>query len=368
VTPLRVLHVDPERGFSGGETQVLALVRHLRDFGHEVLVAAHPDGELASRVRAAGLVHVPLLCRYGHDPVAGLALRRAVAVHAPDVVHLHTSRALSLAPYVPASVLRVVTRRMDYAPRGAGPYVRWLYGRLDAVIAISLAARAGLVARGVPASRVEVVPSGVDTAHFRGLDRAASRARLGLAPDVPVVAIVASLHARKGHAVLLDALARLARDGLAPLCVAAGTGPEGESLDDLATRLGLAPRVRWLGRVGDVRPVLGAADVVVAPSLAEGLGVAVIEALAAGRAVVASAAGGLPELVRDGVDGILVPPGDPAPLATALRRCLEDEELRRRLEQAGPARAEAFSTLAMARGTEAVYERARSVRAARRRR
>lgn len=368
MTPLRVLHVDPERAFSGGETQVLALVRHLRDDGHEVLVAAHPDGELASRVRAAGIVHVPLVCRYGHDPVAGLALRRAAGEHAPDVVHFHTSRALSLAPYVGSGPVRVVTRRMDYAPRGAGPYVRWLYGQVDAVIAISRAARDALAARGIAAERVAIVPSGVDVAHFHGIERAASRARLGVPAEELVVAIVASLHARKGHAVLFEALARLARDGAAPLCLAAGTGPEGDALDELATRLGLAGRVRWLGRVADVRPVLGAADVVVAPSLAEGLGVAVIEAMAAGVAVVASAVGGIPELVRDGVEGLLVPPGDPAALAAALGRVLRDAHLRRQLGEAGRQRADAFSTRAMARGTEAVYERARSARPARRRR
>jgi len=364
----RILHVDPERGFSGGETQVLALARHLGERGHEVLVAAHPDGELAHRVRDAGLVHLPLVCRHGHDPVAGVALRRDVAAAAPDVVHFHTSRALSLTPYVPQRTVQVLTRRMDYAPRGLGPYVRWMYGRMDAVIAISQAARAALAARGIAPDAVEVVPSGVDTQHFRGLDGRAARARLAIEPDEPVLAIVASLHERKGHAVLLDALALLANDGVRPLVLAAGTGPEGQGLRDLAARLGLASRIRWLGRVPDVRPVLAAADVVVMPSLAEGLGVAAIEAMAAGRPVVASAVGGLPELIRDGEQGSLVAPRDPEALAAALLRCVRDPALRERLGGAGQLRAEAFSTAAMARGTESVYERALAARSARRRR
>lgn len=355
---LRVLHVDPERGFSGGETQVLALATHLRDHGHAILVAVHPGGPLAARLAERGIATTPLGCRFGHDPRAGLALRAAAARFRADIVHHHTSRALSLAPYVPRDVVQVVTRRMDYAPRGAGPYVRWLYGRTDAVIAISRAAHAALAARGIDAARIAIVPSGVAVESYRGLDRSASRAALGVDAAAPVVAIVASLHARKGHAVLLDALAGLARDGSAALCLAAGTGPEGDALHDRARRLGVAARVRWLGQVADVCPVLAAADVVVMPSLAEGLGVAAMEAMAAGRPVVASAVGGLPELIADGEQGLLVPPGDAAALAEALARCLGDTGLRDRLGESGRRRAEAFSTVAMARGTASVYERA----------
>lgn len=359
---LRVLHVDPERGFSGGETQVLALATHLRDDGHEVLVAVHPGGPFAARLAARGLATAPLECRTSHDPRAGLALRALAARFRADVVHHHTARALSLAPYVSRGIVQVVTRRMDYAPRGAGPYVRWLYGRVDAVIAISRAARAALAARGIDAERVAIVPSGVDVESFRELDGVAARGTLGIDAAVPVLAIVASLHQRKGHALLLDALARLLADGLEPLCLAAGTGPEGDALQDRAQRLGVASRVRWLGQVADVRTVLAAADVVVMPSLAEGLGVAAIEAMAAGRAVVASAVGGLPELITDGAQGLLVPAGDPAALAAALTRCLSDPDLRARLGAAGRVRAQAFSTLAMARGTASVYERALAAR------
>jgi glycosyltransferase involved in cell wall biosynthesis len=368
MSALRVLHVDPERGFSGGETQVLALARHLATRGHVVSVAAHPDGLLATRVRDAGLAVLPLSCRFGHDPVAGLALRRQVVAGAADVVHMHTSRALSLAPYVPRRVVQIVTRRMDYAPRGAAPYVRWLYGHMDAVIAISRAARAALGARGLDAERIEIVPSGVDTGSFQALDAGAARAALGIGAGQGVLAIVASLHERKGHAVLLEALARLAGQGVRPLCLAAGTGPEGDALQDRATALGLAAQLRWLGQVSDVRQVLAAADVVVLPSLAEGLGVAAIEAMAAGRPVVASAVGGLPELICDGEQGLLVPARDPEALARALARCLGDAVLRARLGAAGRRRADAFSTEAMARGTEAVYERALAARLAKRRR
>lgn len=368
---LRTLHVDPELGFGGGETQVLELLCHLARRGHASWVATPSEGILAARLRELDVASpVPLVCRTSHDPRAGLRLRGWLRRHPVDLVHLHTARALSLAPYLPRRVLRVLTRRMDYPPRGVRWYVDWLYGQVDAVIAISSAARDALVARGVPADRIEVVASGVDVARFAALDRAAARRELGLAPALPVLAIVASLHRRKGHAVLLKALQALAegarrRGAAPPFLLVAGEGPEESALRDLAAVLGVASQVRWLGRTADVRPVLAAADVVVAPSHAEGLGVAVIESLAAGRTVVASAVGGLRELVRDEVDGLLVPPGDVTALSNALARVLGDEALRMRLSAAAPERAAQFSTAAMARGTEAVYERALAARARR---
>src|SRR5581483_8608491 len=315
VTERSIVHVDPERGFSGGETQVLALARRLRDAGHGTLVACHPGGPLAERAASAGLEVAPLACARSHDPAAGFRLRALVRARRPDVVHFHTARAFSLAPFVPRSVARVVTRRMDYPPRGAGAYVRWLYRNADAVIAISGAVRDALVARGVDPAAIAVVPSGVEVERFRPPEGAAvaARAELRIAPERAVIAAVGSLHARKGHAILLRALARLASRRLRPLCLVAGAGPEGQGLLDLARDLGLAERVHWLGRLDDVRPLLW--------------------------------------------------PADDIALADALARCLEDGELRDRLGKAAVARAGEYSVAAMARGTEAVYERVRERRA-----
>lgn len=358
MNPIRILHVDPERAFAGGETQVVALARHLRARGHAQAIATDPEGLLAAALVRDGFTVLPIACRTSLDPRAGLELRRIVRREHPDVVHLHTGRALSLAPYVPASVVRVVTRRMDYAPRGAGVYVRWLYGHADEIIAISSAVRQALLSRGIAAARIDVVPSGVEVERFQGLDRGRARARLDIAAELPVIALVGSLVRRKGQSVLLEALPRLADAGVKPFCLFAGVGADGDRLLEQADRLGVAAQTRWLGRVDDVAPVLAAADLVVAPSLAEGLGVAVIEAMAAGRPLVASAVGGIPETVRDGREGLLVPPGEVEPLAEAIGRCLGDVDLMRRFGEAGRLRAAKFSTGAMARGTESIYERA----------
>ncbi len=354
---MKVLHVDPEHTFGGGETQVLALVTHLREHGHTSVLATPSTGELGTRAAAAGFDVEDLRANFGHDPRGGFTLRRLCQKHHPDLVHLHTARALSLAAFRPAGTPAVVTRRMDYAPRGAKPYVGWLYGQVDGIVAVSQAARSAMAARGVAPERVTVVPSGVAVDHFARADRAAARAELSIDPEQLVVSIVGSLHARKGHAVLFQAMASLRSEGLDVLCLAAGEGPEHEALDAQARTLGLSDRVRLLGHIEDVLPVLGACDVVAQPSLAEGLGVAAVEGMASARPVVASRVGGLMETIRHDVEGLLVPIGDVAAFADGLATCFRNPALRERLGAAGRLRAAQFSTEAMARGNEAVYER-----------
>jgi glycosyltransferase involved in cell wall biosynthesis len=355
---LSVLHVDPERGFGGGEAQVLGLVRYLAAAGVRQAVAADPAGALAARVAAEGVPVAPLRIRNHADVLAARRLSGLLATEGYAIVHFHSARAHAMSALLGRSWagLRVVTRRMDYAPRG-GWYARWLYNRgVDAVVAISNGVRQVLIASGVAPERIHVIPSGVDADRFAASDerRAAARAAYGLADDTFAVAMVAALEDRKGHAVLLDAVAQLRDLPLQVLC--AGSGTREATLIARRDALGLGDRLRFLGQVTDVPALLAAADAAVLPSLQEGLGVAALEALAAGRPVVASAVGGLPEAV--GSDGILVPAGDAAALAAALRALAADRERARALGAAGRARVrEQFSIAAMARRTLALYTR-----------
>lgn len=360
--PLAILHVDPERGLGGGERQVLGLVRHLAAAGHRQAVAGDPAGALLPAAARLGAGGRPLRVRHHLDVVAGRRLARLLAAERYDIVHFHTARAHALAAFLgrPRGVRRVVTRRMDYAPRG-GWYARWLYNHaVDAVVAISEGVRAVLVSGGVDAAHVRVVPSGVEPDEFAAdaATRAAARARFALAADEVAVAVIGALETRKGHAVLLEALAGLAAPRPRVLC--AGAGSRETALRAHAARLGLAERVTFLGRLDDVRPVLAAADVVAMPSLHEGLGVAALEAMAAERPLVASRVGGLPEAVGEGVAGLLVPPGDVAALGAALARLVVDAALRAALGAAGRARVCArFTVAGMAAGTLALYRELR---------
>jgi glycosyltransferase involved in cell wall biosynthesis len=352
---VRVLHVDPERGWGGGETQVLALVRGLRARGHESTVAAHPGGPLAQAASDIGIPVVALRVRNNLDLRAALALRRLVPGH--DVVHFHTARAHALAPLCRGRGARlVVTRRMDYVPTG-GPYVRFLYNRaVDVVIAISESVREALCRAGVTRARIRVVPSGIETRGYPAPPGAgmACRGAWGVGADDVLVLVPGALERRKGHAVLLEAAARVRSGGVSVRYVFCGEGREAAVLARAAESV--AGKVRFVGFRRDMPACLAAADIVALPSLHEGLGVAALEAMASARPVLASRVGGLAETVVAGETGLLVPPGDAGALAAALQRLVEDAELRVRLGAAGRARVLArYTSARMAEGTLACY-------------
>jgi len=359
---MRILHVDPERGFGGGETQVLGLVRHLVASGHEPVVAAEPAGALAAAAAALGVRVVPCPIRNHADVAAARRLAGLMAREAYDIVHFHTARAHAMSAFLgrAGGVPRLVTRRMDYPLRG-GWYARWLYNRaVDAVVAISEGVRAVLIAGGVDPGHIHLIPSGVDVERFAVADavRAATRAEHGVAGDEFAIAVVAALETRKGHAVLLEAVRALSDLRLRVLC--AGTGSGAAALARRRDELGLGARVAFPGRVDDVPALLAAADAVVLPSLQEGLGVAALEAMAAGRPVIASRVGGLPEAVGEGEAGVLVPPGDPAALAAAIRLLATAPATARALGDAGRRRAtRRFAMRAMAGATATLYGRLR---------
>ena len=353
---MRVLHVDPERAWGGGEVQVLALVRVLAARGHASTVAAHPEGPLARAAAAAGARIIPLGIANHFDVRAALVLRRLAPGF--DVVHFHTARAHALAPLSRGRGARlVVTRRMDYVPAG-GPYVRFLYNRsVDAVIAISEGVRTALIRVGVRAERIRVVPSGIDARALAAppAARAAVRREWGLGDDEVAVVALGALEVRKGHAVLLAAAAGLASAAPRLRYVFCGEGRQAKALAGAAAALDGAARLVGFRR--DVAACLAAADIVALPSLQEGLGVAALEAMAAGRPVVASRVGGLAEAVVHEETGLLVPPGDPTALAAALARLARDPDLRARLGAAGHARVLArYTARRMAEGTLACYE------------
>lgn len=356
--PLTILHVDPERGLGGGERQVLGLLAHLHAAGHRQTLAADPRGRLAPRAADLGIRVVPLAIRNHLDVPAARRLAGLLAREPYAILHFHTARAHALAAFLggASGVSRVVTRRMDYRLRG-GWYTRRLYNHgVQAVIAISEGVRAMLIESGVETTRIRLVPSGVQPERFapRPGARAAARARFDVTDAQWLAVVVGALEERKGHAVLLDALAALRDPRIRVLC--AGDGSLRDALPARAAALGIGDTVRFLGPVDDVAELLAAADALLMPSHHEGLGVAALEAMAAGLPVVASHVGGLPEAVVDGETGLLVPPGDPATLAAAIATLAADPARARALGSAGSARVRMhFSMAAMAEGTLAVY-------------
>ncbi|HXG53403.1 MAG TPA: glycosyltransferase family 4 protein [candidate division Zixibacteria bacterium] len=348
---LSVLHVDPERDWGGGEVQVLGLARYLAGRGHRCHVLTHPQGFLFDRCRSAGLPVLPLVARNDLDLRAAMKMRRLVRGGNYDIVHFHTKRAHALGIWLPAGPKYVVTRRMDY-PEPDNWYTRHLYNRtVDGVVAISSAVAVVLERGGVRREAIRLIPSGVDAERFR-----AARARFVRPGDPPVVGTAAVLEERKGHRFLLEAAALLKERGMPVKVRLAGDGALRRELERSAARLGLDRDVEFSGFVDDVARFLAEIDVFVLPSLAEGLGVSVLEAMAAAKPVVASRVGGLADLVVDRVTGALVPPGDVRALADAVERLARDRELAAAMGRRGAERVEReFTMERMAEKNEIYY-------------
>ena len=342
--PLSLAHVTGETGFSGGEVQVFLLLEGLRKRGHTSVLLC-PEGSRSGEQAARRGIEVRAIPTGNGWSLRGIfRVRRELRACRPDLVHLHTGRANWLGGLAAWSLglPALTTRRMD-RPVKRDVRTRFMYSRVvRRAVAISDAVRARLIEGGVPAAMIRVIPSAVDPeARFPQLGRTATRAQAALASDAALLLVVAALYPRKGVDVLLDALAKLADDGLRPALWIAGDGPARGALEKQSRELGLDHQVRFLGERGDVADLLAACDVFILPSRSEGLGVAALEAMAAGRAVVAARVGGLAEAVIDERTGLLVPPGDPSALAGALARLLRDPALRARLADAGPARVDA---------------------------
>jgi len=354
------LHVDGERTWRGGQQQALHLTAGLRDRGHQVTVAAQPGSALAERARAAGLEVVEIRMRGEADFVAVLALRRLIRRRNFDIVHLHSSHAHSLGSAAVALAHRgrcVVARRVAFsiAPNILSGF-KYRHG-VARFIAISQASKQPLVDGGVEPERVAVVHSGIDLARFDAVTAEPLRDEFHVAEGTPVIANVAHLAKNKGQHHLLDAMPRvLAAQPQARLFIV-GEGDMRTALEAQVSALDIGHAVTFTGFRTDVPRWLALCDVFAMPSHMEGLCTSVLDALAMRRPVVASAVGGLPEIIDHERTGLLVPPRDPEALGDAIVRLLGDRDLGRRLADAGRAHVEqSFSVEGMVSGTLRVYD------------
>lgn len=334
---IRVLYVVNNFVAGGAERHLLELWRHIDRVRFEVEVACfRREGAFLGEVEALGWpVHVLSVPKTIYT-LAGarglLRLARLVRSRRPDVIHGYLFGpnlfAALAGRWCGVRAVVVAKRNVDAFETRRQIAVQRLSHRLAThVTAVSEAVAATSVALGVPRSRVTVIPNGVDVTRFDALAR--TRAELGLVPAPPVIGSVGCLEARKDYGTLFDALERLALAGRSFQVVLIGDGSERAALQARAAVLGRP--VRFLGERDDVERLLPVMEVFVLSSREEGIPNALLEAMAAGRACVATAVGGVPEVLTDGVTGWLVPAADPLALAGALAEALDrpDEANRR---------------------------------------
>lgn len=354
---MKVLHVEGGRNLYGGALQVVYLVEGLKARGVENLLACRPDSDIGHA--AAPFAQIcPAPMAGDMDVLLIPRLYRLIRATRPDVVHLHSRIGADVMGGLAARLAGVPivhSRRQDNPEK---PWMVALKYRLhDRVVAISEGIGQVLLSEGLPAAKLRVVRSAVDARPFqRPRDEAWFRAEFGLPEDSQTVGVVAQLIGRKGHRFLLQALPRLLAQFPALHVLFFGKGPQESELQNLARRLGVADHVHLAGFRDDLPRILPCLDVLAHPALMEGLGVSLLQASSAGVPIVASRAGGIPEAVRDGLNGLLVPPGDVDALGQALGRLLGDAALARQMGEAGRALIEReFSVDGMVEGNLQVY-------------
>jgi glycosyltransferase involved in cell wall biosynthesis len=341
---------------------VLVTVMGLRALGHRTMLVAHAGGELRQRAQE-GLELMPLAPRMEMDLSAAWRLSRLIKEVRPDVIHAHDPHGVAMAALALSMSTPlfkpplIASRRVDFHLRG-GALSRWKYRQVDCFICASEAIRQMLIGDGIPQARAVTVHEGIDLERIESAEPAKLHEELWLPHHAPIVGNVAALVPHKGQKHLIEAAALVVRQVPDARFVVAGDGELRASLERQIKEHNLEKHVFLLGFRTDVLALHKAFDIFVMSSVTEGLGTSVLDAMAAGKPVVGTTAGGIPEVVADGRTGLLVPPRDHEALASAIVRLLTDEPLRRTMGDAGRALARLrFSAERMVKDTLRVYQR-----------
>ena len=358
-------------GHGGAERLLVDMVANgdHRAFDYEVAFVLDSENAFVPTLVENGTRVHGLGARHNLDLRWMLAFRRLLVANHFDIVHFHLPYTAALGRLVVASLPRRRQPVTLYTEHSLWHKVavlvkvlnRATIGRDRALIAVSQAAYDALPRALRP--RARVVVHGVDLSPSRDMVlrrpeiRAEVRAELGVPSGELLAVTVANLRSEKGYDVLLDAARLVADQGLPIRFAAAGQGSLAEELTERHRALGLGERFRFLGHRRDALGLLAAADIVVLPSHQEGLPVVLMEATSVGTAIVATSVGGVPLVITDGVNGLVVPPGAPELLAAAISRVGTDATLRHRLGDRALADSAAFDVSRACGEVEAIYRR-----------
>ena len=357
---MRILHIETGQNLYGGALQAIYLMKGLRHQHCENFLVCRPNSKIAASARPyAAIYELPM--RGELDPLFALRLRQVIRKNRPDIVHVHSRRGADLWSPLAAWRTRsclILTRRVD------NPELPWLarfkYRRYRRVITISQAIRQVMLNEGIPAHKLVCVPSAVDTRHNTiGCQKKWFLSQFSLQPDHKVIGVIAQLIARKGHRHLIKAIPEIVRRHPNTVFLFLGQGPLRAKLRNLCYRQKIEKHVYFAGFRPDLEKILGCLDMVVHPAEMEGLGVALLQSAAAGLPIVATRAGGIPEVVQDGKSGYLVDVGDIQALVERTSELLQDPVKARCLGTAGRHMVCAkFSIEAMVAANLTVYKNA----------
>ncbi|MFC0402713.1 glycosyltransferase family 4 protein [Paraburkholderia rhizosphaerae] len=325
---MKILHGESSRGWGGQEIRTLKEMLALRERGHTVELVCPSDAQIGRRAAVFGLAvhHAPM--RGGADVASMIAIRSLLSRRAFDVLNTHSGHDCLVAGFaarMARTPLIVRTRHLALPVTSLATY-RWIPHH---VIAVSAYVNRYLVSAGVPCERISTIYDGVPQPAAD--EPATLRAELGLSADATIGCMVAMMRDKKGHDDLIDAVRPLLFSRPTLHFVMAGDGPEFARIKGRVGSLGLTHRIHLLGLRNDVPNVLRSSDFFVLPTHQEALGQSFIEAMMRGLPVIGTRVDGVPELIEDDVNGLLVPARDCHALRASIVRLLDDPSLRTRL-------------------------------------
>lgn len=356
---MTIIHIDTGQELRGGQRQILRLARGLAERGHVQTIVCPEGSALEGRAAAAGH-RVFSLPPHDLGHASGICqLRQGLLAEPAQILHAHDGRGQTLGWLASWGLRtrRVASRRVTFLPRTRARH-RFIYTRTcHAVIAVSQFVRGLLIESGIPATRIEVIPDGIDIPDELPSpeERARVRAEWGLGVHDFVAGQLGASTPEKGQEISAAAISILAERLPQARLLFLGDVSQGirESLVKLAGRAG--DRIQFLGPREDLTPFFAAIDLLVMPSRMEGLGSAALLAMAHGRPVVASCVGGLPEVVEACTSGWLVAPGSPSGVADAILEAASDPASLGQMGITARERAGRFSADIMVARTEKLY-------------
>ncbi len=337
---MKILHINTEKTWRGGEQQTFSLLKGLQKRGISSHLVCPRNSPLAEKACQSGIQTFPIPMKGEIDPRACRHIRALIRGFKYDLLHSHTSHAHTLAFFASMGldIRRLVTRRVDFSifrhsfMKLSGIKYRYM---ADFYVAISHKIKEVLVNDGVPENRIFVAHSGIDVDRFNGVAKDHLRDEFQIKPHEQVVINVAHLAGHKGQQYLVRAIPLVLEQVPNVRFFIVGGGSLMDELQDLANSLGLTQELIFTGFRRDVGAFYQTADLFVMSSVQEGLGTAVLDALALGKPVVATASGGIPEVIQDGLFGRLVPPADPSALAAGMVELLTHPDQAKRMADKG---------------------------------
>ncbi|OGB74531.1 hypothetical protein A2V68_02890 [candidate division Kazan bacterium RBG_13_50_9] len=366
---INIFYVIADSSLTGAPRHLLSLVDNLpkKDFAVSVVL---PQGPLADELKRRKVHTFLVPMRARSDTAAVNRLQKLLKKYDPDIVHAHGSRAGLIARWaVRGMPIKVVytehTRTAQF--RLANPVLDWAHIRamkaLDQVtdmnIAVSKAVANFLVAAKVTKPhKIKVIYNGIELAPRKHIDNATLDiiTRHGLRSRDVIIGTIGSLNIQKDTATLLRAMQRVLKKLPKSRLVIVGSGPLKQRLEQLARKLKISDQAIFTGAVNDISSILQVMTVFVLPSRSEAFGISILEAMGASVPVIATRVGGIPEVITNNQNGLLIEPGDPKLLASTIIRLLNDRKLQQKLIRGGHEAIRKFSTKEMVQKTADLYQ------------